>query len=165
MLFARLFSLGFWIFCDACLLPWMRFVLVYTCPLCDSCLWRFLVGLASWSTFGAHAWGVPFVVDCLGWVLPPLFVCEAGSIPLVYLSAPSMCFVQLLGSGVSLGCSRLSWLARSSRIGCFTFFLFLDLFCFVFPYPDSLALLCLWWCLSGCFFPPWPSFLGRHVCL
>ena len=52
-------------------MPWVRFVLVYTCPLCDSCLWRFLVGLASWSTFGAHAWGVPFVVDCLGWVLPP----------------------------------------------------------------------------------------------
>ena len=95
----------------------------------------------------------------------PPSLCVRLAVSRLCFSAPFLCLAQFLASGVSLGYSRLSWLARSSRVGCFALFLFSGLFCFVFPYPDSLALLCLWWCLSGCFFPPWPSFLGRHFCL
>ena len=81
---------------------------------------------------GFPSWLIALVGSC-----PPLFVCEAGSIPLVYLSAPSMCFVQLLGSGVSLGCSRFPGLLALHGLGVLPFFLFSGLFCFVFPYPDS----------------------------
>ena len=82
---ARLFSLGIWLFCDACMLPWKRFVLVYTCPLCGSCLRHFLFWLASWSTFGAHAWGG----------FPPWLVALVGSCPpsvRVGLAVPRLCF-------------------------------------------------------------------------
>ena len=161
MLFACLISLGIWLFCDACLLPWMRFVLVSTCPLCDSCHWCFLVWLASWSTFGAHTWGVPFMVGSR----PPLCVCGWQ-----FPACVSLCTIHVHCSYAGVRC--FAWFIRAypgllalQGLGVLPFFFFLRPLLFRFSFSRFLGfavplVVPVGVFLSPVAFLPWPAYLS-----
>ena len=126
----------------------LHVALVAFCPclfLALVCLWPlryFLVSLAR-STCGAHSWGVS-----LFWVLPPRWGCGWQSPVCVSLGT-----LHVPGSFAGVGCFLLvftllqvcslfkDWVSCPFLFSQASFVLF-------FPYPDSLALLCL--CGGAC---------------
>ena len=95
----------------------------------------------------------------------PPSLCVRLAVSRLCISAPFVCLAQFLASGVSLGFSRLSWLARSSRIGCFAPFSFLRpllfrsslsrFLGFAVPLVVPVGVF-----LSPVAFLPWPAFLS-----
>ena len=151
--FARLFSLGIWLFCGACLWPWVRLfsLLLTICATLASMAFSRLFG--SDPLLGLAPGGVAFWVCCLRWVLPPLLALWLA-VPYLCVSAPSVCIVRWLVSGVSFGLLALPRVCSLHMDWVFPFLFSQASFVVFFPWPDSLALLCLFEVPIGAFVIP-----------
>ena len=146
--------------CGACMLPWWRFVLVYSWPLCAYGQCGNFLSVWLGPLAGHTPGGFPFLGPA-----PSLGVWLA--VPRLCFSRHSPCAWSVCGGRVfSLGVYASPGLLALQGLGVLPFSFFSGLFCFVFSLSRFLGFAVpLWWCLPGCSFPPWPSFLGRHFCL
>ena len=136
-----------------------------TWPLCGSCLWCFLSVWLHVPCTGLAPWGLAScAVALVG--SSPLVACVAGCPLLVSLCSPWALFDSWFQVFLMERLPLVWVCSLFEGWVCCPFSFFSGLFCFVFLYPNSVALLGFWRCLLGCLFIPCglPSLLCLLFC-